>query len=137
MSHYEHVTYSVPNMPDVRLESLDVVTRSSDPNYTIFTWESIDQDDLFPAAPPDYHPTTTTVIRREEIGSVMFRTESDADGNIRTVLRTVIYSRPFVQTLPKKTTRDMNEPFAHLYCRLNVVAEEHVSRYLLQKFMSN
>ncbi|RHY04698.1 hypothetical protein DYB37_002894 [Aphanomyces astaci] len=66
----------------------------------------------------------------------MFRTECDADGNIRTVLRTVIYSRPFVQTLPKKTTRDMNEPFAHLYCRLNVLAEEHVSRYLLHKFMS-
>ncbi|RHY50428.1 hypothetical protein DYB38_009367 [Aphanomyces astaci] len=67
-AHYERVTYAVPNMPDVQLESLDVVTRSSDPNYTIFTWESIDQDDLFPASVPDYHPTSTTTIRREEIG---------------------------------------------------------------------
>ncbi|KAF0720622.1 Aste57867_179 [Aphanomyces stellatus] len=129
VSHYEHVSYVVPNMPEVRLESLDVVTRLSLPNYTIFTWESIDQDDLFPPS-MDHH-----TIRREEIGSVMFRTETDPDGNIRTVLRTVIYSRPFVRALPK-IFGDMNEPFAHLYCRLNVMAEEQVSRHLLQKFMT-
>ncbi|OQR95379.1 hypothetical protein THRCLA_07920 [Thraustotheca clavata] len=129
-THYEHISYCVPNMPEVRLESLDVVTRVHHPQYSIFTWESIDQDDLIPAS-VDPH-----TIRREEVGSILFQTETDSDGCIRTVLRTVLYSRPFVRTLPK-IFGDMNEPFAHLYCRLNVIAEEQVSRHLLQKFMTS
>ncbi|EQC36981.1 hypothetical protein SDRG_05802 [Saprolegnia diclina VS20] len=129
-THYEHIAYTVPNMPEVRLESLDVVTRLHHPQYSIFTWESVDRDDLVPS-PSDPH-----TIRREEVGGVLFQTETDADGCIRTVLRTVIYSRPFVRTLPK-IFGDMNEPFAHMYCRLNVIAEEQVSRHLLQKFMTS
>ncbi|CAK4087940.1 unnamed protein product [Aphanomyces euteiches] len=128
-SHYEHVSYSVPNLPNVRLESFDVISRLSLPAYTIFTWESVDRDDAFP-------PTETAhTIRREEIGGVLFQTEMDAAGQLRTVLRTVVYSRPFVSTLPK-TWRDMNEPFLHHFCRLNVMAEEQVSRRLLETLMT-
>ncbi|OQR95311.1 hypothetical protein ACHHYP_00108 [Achlya hypogyna] len=129
-THYEHISYSVPNMPEVHLESLDVVTRLHHPQYSIFTWESIDHDELLP---PSSDPHT---VRREEVGGILFQTETDSDGCIRTVLRTVIYSRPFVRTLPK-IFGDMNEPFAHLYCRLNVIAEEQCSRHLLQKFMTS
>ena len=59
---YEHVSYPIPSMPGVYLESLDIVTRRVEPTFAIIAWESVDQDDLYPA------PNDCNRIRREEIG---------------------------------------------------------------------
>ncbi|OQS03105.1 hypothetical protein THRCLA_04579, partial [Thraustotheca clavata] len=109
------------------MESLFVIRHNSNNSIGIVSWDSVDQDDLYPI-PDDF------TIRNEEVGSVLLNTCVRSDGSKYTTLRFVLHSRPPVKALAKPSSK-INEAFLTVFCRRAQALEKQVRQKVTTQLM--
>ncbi|KAF0687090.1 Aste57867_21171 [Aphanomyces stellatus] len=104
------------------MESLFVIRHQSNAELGVVSWDSIDEDDLYPLAEEN-------TIRNAEVGSVLLNTNFRPDGSKYTILRSVFHSHPPVRNLAKPKSK-INEAFLMLFCRRAEALEKQMRQKL-------
>ncbi|ETW00447.1 hypothetical protein H310_07072 [Aphanomyces invadans] len=104
------------------MESLFVIRHQSSAELGVVSWDSIDDDDLYPLE-------AETTIRNAEVGSVLLNTNFRPDGSKYTILRSVFHSHPPVRNLAKPKSK-INEAFLMLFCRRAEALEKQMRQKL-------
>ncbi|KAH9105820.1 hypothetical protein AeMF1_018467 [Aphanomyces euteiches] len=104
------------------MESLFVIRHNSTAELGVVSWDSIDEDELYPLA-------EETTIRNAEVGSVLLNTTFRPDGSKYTILRSVFHSHPPVRNLAKPKSK-INEAFLMLFCRRAEALEKQMRQKL-------
>ncbi|RHY19222.1 hypothetical protein DYB36_010523 [Aphanomyces astaci] len=114
------------------MESLFVIRHESNAELGVVSWDSIDEDELYPLE-------AESTIRNAEVGrrnsmctylcSVLLNTNFRPDGSKYTILRSVFHSHPPVRNLAKPKSK-INEAFLMLFCRRAEALEKQMRQKL-------
>ncbi|RHY87861.1 hypothetical protein DYB37_004332 [Aphanomyces astaci] len=96
------------------MESLFVIRHESNAELGVVSWDSIDEDELYPLE-------AESTIRNAEVGR--------PDGSKYTILRSVFHSHPPVRNLAKPKSK-INEAFLMLFCRRAEALEKQMRQKL-------